>query len=138
MDTQSFNIRYLVLHIIPACDWLTLTYQQKKDFHHIVTVSGKKIAMKALDAGTGCIEIAYVGGKQYAEESEALFTLLLDLWIEHAAAKIVYATDLYRSEYSGPFADASHWLRQHLPLPVLKVFSRYHNLFQIRSLFPLV
>lgn len=138
MKTQTFNIRYLVIHIIPAHEWFDLPYQNKKEYHHLVTVTGKKIPMKPLNVSTGCIDVAYVGSEQYARDSSALFTLLLQLWIEHEDAKIVYAHELYSHKSSGPFICANEWLSQHMPRWLQKTYCKWHNLFTLKELLPII
>lgn len=131
MKTQKFLISYIVLNSIPADKWADLPYRKKKEFHYIVTVSGKKIPMKPVQAPAGSIEVVFVGSDHYAKESEALFSMLADLSAAHPAAKIVKVEDLYNGSRSQPFVTASQWLMQHMP-PWLRrklLGPRHHPVF---------
>jgi hypothetical protein len=138
MKTQDFLISYIIVHIVPVQDWAKLSYRHKRNYHYLVTVSGKTIPLKPLEHKTGCIEVLFVGSENYAHDSSALFSLLLDLWTKHTDAKIVYASDLYQATSTRAIVTASRWLVQHTPRWLQKKLPKYSNLFTLRSLLPLI
>ncbi|MFB6453805.1 hypothetical protein ACE38W_00935 [Chitinophaga sp. Hz27] len=135
MKTQEFLIRYIIVHVKPINEWAEFNYHSKKNFHFIITVSGKKIPMKKLIGNDGCIDVVFVGSDRYAMNSMALFSLLLDLWIDHPDAKITYAADFYNISCR-PILMANHWLLQHMPHWIGRRLPSYRNLFLLKSLLP--
>ncbi|MBO9565540.1 MAG: hypothetical protein J7621_22375 [Niastella sp.] len=138
MKTQQFLISYILVHIVPVTDWADLSYQRKRNYHHLVTVSGKAIPLKPLEHKAGCIEVVYVGSDTYAQDSGALFSLLLDLSVAHPDAKIVYASELNQTATAKSLVTAARWLTQHIPRWLQRKLPSYSNLLTLRSLFPLI
>jgi hypothetical protein len=138
MKTQDYLISYIIIYIIPLCDWATFSYQQKKQYHYIVTVSGKVIPMKPLAYTDGTIEVVYAGSEPYASDSGPLFRLLLDLWVQHYDAKIIYAQDLQHSGTFSPMVTATRWLVAHMPVWIQRKLPKCRNLFTLHSLLPLI
>lgn len=138
MKTQQYLVNYILVHIIPVCDWAAYTYQQKKQFHYIVTVSGKVIPLKPLAHDEGTIEVVYVGSELYATDSAALFGLLIDLWLKHHHAKIMYAKNLHGTAFPKVFIHVARWLLQHMPVWLQRRLPKYGNLFTLRSLLPVI
>jgi hypothetical protein len=135
--TQNHLVTYIIVHIIPLNVWATLSYQEKMRYHHLVTVAGKTVKLKKLLASDGCIEVVFIGSDSYAHDSGALFSLLVDLWMAHPVAKIIYATDLYNSA-KRPVITATHWLVRHMPVWIQRRLPKCSNLFTLRSLLPFI
>lgn len=138
MKTQNHLVTYIIVHIIPLNVWATLSYQEKKRYHHVVTVTGRTVKLKKLLASEGCIEVVFIGNESYAHDSSTLFSLLVDLWLDHPIAKIIYATDLYNNVSTGPITTASHWLVKHMPKWIQRRLSKCSNLLTLRSLLPFI
>lgn len=138
MKTQNHLVTYIIVHVIPLNVWATLTYQEKKRYHHVVTVTGKTVKFKKLLASDGCIEVVFIGSESYAHSSGALFSLLVDLWLDHPVAKIIYAKDLYCNVATSPIMNAAHWLVKHMPKWVQRRLPQCNNLLTLRSLLPLI
>jgi hypothetical protein len=138
MKTQNHLISYIIVHIIPLNVWAAVPYQEKKRYHHVVTVSGKTVKLKKLLASDGCIEVVFVGTDGYARNSGALFSLLIDLWMDHPVAKIIYATDLYNNGMKSPIITAAHWLVKHTPAWLQRRLPKCNNLLTLHSLLPLI
>ena len=138
METKPFLVNYILVYTIAVCDWEDYTYEQKKQFHYLVMVSGKVIVTRPLVANDGTIEVAYIDSEPYAKRSNALFGLLLDLWILHNEAKIIYAKDLQIPASSQVVINASRWLVQHAPVWLQRRLPKCNNLFTLRSLIPLI
>ena len=138
MKTQNHLVTYIIVHIIPLNIWATLSYQEKKRYHHVVTVTGKTVKLKKLLASDGCIEVVFIGNESYAHDSGTLFSLLVDLWLDHPVAKIIYATDLYNNGSASPISNAAHWLIKHMPMWVKRRFPKCSNLLTLRSLLPFI
>lgn len=138
MKTQDFMVSYIVVHIISAPEWTALSYRGKKAWHYLVTVSGKTALLKPLDPAAGCIEVVFVGSERYAHDSGALFALLLDLWVKHPDAKIMYADELYNNAVTHRIVTAGRWLVQHMPRWLQRKLPKYSNLFALRALLPLI
>lgn len=138
MEVQTHSIAYIIVHVIPADVWATFSYQQKTRYHHLVTVSGKVSELNVLKATDGCIELAFVGSEAYASDSGALFSLLLDLWVKHPVAKIMYATELYNITSASPIIKAAGWLGKHMPVWLQRRFPKCSNLLTLHSLLPLI
>lgn len=136
METQSFNVRYIVVHVIPLCDWRVLNYADKMIYHYLVTATGRLFTINALQPADGCIEIAYVGSEIYAQQSSALFSLLLDVSVMHPVACIVDSRELYQSTRYGIFANIENWLHDRLPDQVQLFLLKCSNLLMLRHMFP--
>jgi hypothetical protein len=136
MKTQNHLVSYIIVHIIPLNVWATIPYAEKKRYHHVVTVSGKAVKLKKLLASDGCIEVVFIGSDSYAHDSGALFSLLIDLWINHPIAKIIYATDLYNNTRKSPIITAAHWLITHMPVWLQRRLPKCSNLVTLHSLLP--
>lgn len=136
MKRQDFLVSYIIIHIIPAYDWIILSYPVKQRYHYIVSVGGRKTPMRPLQPADGCIEIAYAGSERYAACSIALFSLLLELWQEHPEAKIVYADELYNCSRAAPIVNASRWLMHHMPQWLKNRLRQCSSLITLHSLFP--
>lgn len=136
MKTQDFLVSYIIVHIIPAYDWIMLSYPVKQRYHYIVTVGGRQTPMCPLQHTDGCIEIAYAGSEPYAASSIVLFSLLIELWQQHPGAKIVYAHELYNRTNTAPIVSAAHWLRHHMPQWLQSRLSRCSSLITLHSLLP--
>jgi hypothetical protein len=137
MKTQNHLVTYIIVHIIPLNVWAALSYQEKMRYHHLVTVAGKTVKLKKLQASDGCIEVVFIGSDSYAHDSGALFSLLVDLWMAHPVAKIIYATDLYNVT-KGPVITATRWLVKHMPAWIQRKLPKSSNLFTLHSLLPLI
>ena len=137
MKTQNHLVTYIIVHIIPLNVWATLSYQEKKRYHHVVTVTGRTVKLKKLLASEVCIEVVFIGNESYAHDSSTLFSLLVDLWLDHPIAKIIYATDLYNGSTSA-ISTATHWLVKHMPGWLKRRFPKCNNLLTLRSLLPFI
>jgi hypothetical protein len=135
IKTQNHLVSYIIVHIIPLNVWATLSYHEKMRYHHLVTVAGKTVKLKKLLSSDGCVEVVFIGNDNYAHDSGALFSLLVDLWMAHPVAKIIYATDLYNAK-KGPVITARHWLAKHMPVWIQRRLPKCSNLFTLRSLLP--
>jgi hypothetical protein len=133
MKTQNHLVTYIIVHIIPLNVWAALSYQEKMRYHHLVTVAGKTVKLKKLQASDGCIEVVFIGSDNYAHDSGTLFSLLVDLWMAHPVAKIIYATDLYNAT-KGPVITATRWLVKHMPVWIQRRLPKASNLFTLHSL----
>jgi hypothetical protein len=138
MKTQTYFVTYIIVHIIPLNLWATLSYQEKMRYHLLVTVAGKTVKLKKLLASDGCIEVVFIGSESYAHDSGALFSLLVDLWMAHPVAKIIYATDLYNNVTKSPVTTAARWLVKHMPVWLQRKLPKCSHLFTLHSLLPLI
>lgn len=138
MEIQNHSIVYIIVHVIPADIWATFSYQQKTRYHYLVTVNGKASVLNKLKATDGCIEVVFVGSDAYANDSGALFSLLLDLWVAHPVAKIMYARELYNITIDNPIIKAAGWLVKHMPGWLQRRFPKCSNLFTLHSLLPFI
>lgn len=134
---QPFMVKYILITIVPFKEWASISYQRKKLFHYLVTVSGKVIPIKPLLPHEGTVEIVFVGSDVYANENSALFGLLIDLCIKHYESKIIYALDLNKNT-AHPFLNAGGRLLKKMPVCIQRKLSAFKNLLTIRSLLPLI
>jgi hypothetical protein len=135
MNIQAFNILYIVVHVIPYCDWQVMNYADKMSFHHVVMASGKTYPLSSLQSTDGCIEVAYVGSEPYARRSNALLALLLDLSIAHPAAQLVDSQELYESRPGGLLSrTAGSWLSDKLPTALQPAYHSFKNILFLRQL----
>jgi len=138
MKTETSNIPFIVVHMIPPAQWGRMTYRQKKQYHHLVTSMGKKIRLKPLHLPVACIDVAFVGPERTARDNGALYTFLQDLWTAHPAAEIVYADQLVDHSGPSPLLMVTRRLLEYLPDWLQRVLLYGGNLFTLRSLLPLV
>ena len=137
MKTQNHLVTYIIVHIIPLNVWAGLSYPEKMRYHHLVTVAGKTVKLRKLLSSDGCIEVVFIGNENYAHDSGALFSLLVDLWVAHPVAKIIYATDLYNLS-NRPVITAARWLVNHMPVWIQRRLPKCSSLFTLHSLLPLI
>ena len=138
MKTHDPLISFIVVHIIPVTQWGQLSYRRKKDFHYLVTSTGKSIALKPLLAPISCIEVAFVGSNRKAQDNGALYVLLQDLWAVHPNAEILYADELRERSGQSVMVMIARCLVQHLPGWIQRMLPRWNSLFTLRSLLPLI
>jgi hypothetical protein len=131
-------VSYIVVHIVPVTAWAALSYRRKKAWHYQVTVSGKTMPLKPVEPSSGSIEVVFVGSERYAHDSGALFSLLLDLWVKHPDAKILYADELHNNALSQRMVTATRWLMQHMPRWLQRRLPKYSNLFTLRAMLSLI
>lgn len=136
METQTHNIRYIVLHIVPTTDWHAMSFGDKMKFNYVVTANGKKRSLTPVQPTDGCIAVVYVGSIVYARRSAALVSLLLELNYAHPQAKIVDCVELYQSGNAVLMTATSDWLQQHLPEPIQQLYARFKNLLFLKSILP--
>ena len=138
MKTESFVISFIVVHMIPPSTWDRMTYRRKKEYHHLVTSTGKKIPLRPLQLPVACIDVAFVGPERNARDSGSLYSLLQDLWDAHPTAEIVYADQLRERSGPNPLLTVARNLMEHLPGWLQRVLLCGSNLLTLRSLLPLV
>lgn len=134
MSTQAYNILYIVVHVIPYCDWRVMNYGDKMAFHYVVMASGKKYPLAPPLPTDGCIDLAFVGSEPYARRSNALLALLLDLSIAHPAAQLVDSQELYEGRQGGLLSTAGSWLPGKLSAAVQPAFHTFKNMLFLRHL----
>jgi hypothetical protein len=136
METQTHNIRYIVLHIVPTTDWHVMNMGDKMEFNYVVTANGKKRSLTPVQPTDGCISVVYVGSIVYARRSAALVALLLELNFSHPQARIVDCVELYQNGNAVLMTATSDWLQQQLPEPIQQLCRRFKNLLFLQSLLP--
>lgn len=134
MHTQAFHIRYIVVHVIPYCDWRVMNYADKMAFHQVVTATGKVYPLTPLQATDGCIDIAFVGSEPFARRSNKLLAVLLDLSIVHPTAQLVDSDELYQGRPGGLLSTSHGWLSNKLPNAIQPVYHAFKNMLFLRQL----
>ncbi len=138
MNPETATTSFIVVHIFPARDWNRLAYQQKKQYHYLITTRAKKIPLKPVVAPIVCIDVAYVRGHREAPDSGVLYTLLQDLWAIYPDAEILYADELQECTSPGLTIMVVRSLMQHLPHWLQRLLPRCNSLFTLRSFLPLI
>ncbi len=138
MQTETATISFIVVHIVPALDWNRHSYRRKKQYHYLITTSGKKIPLKLVASPLSCIDVVFVGSHREARDNGALYSLLQDLWAAYPDAEILYADELLERAGPGPAALMVRSLVQYLPGWFQRLLPRCNSLFTLRMLLPLI
>jgi hypothetical protein len=124
--TNKYNMKYIVVHSTGTNIRQTVD-PTKLPYHFIITLSGRLLNLNQVDAKSGCVDVAYVGGidkkgnvqdTRTSIQCDCMFNTIVLLSEQFPEARIVGADELYGSkEYLG--FNVKEWLHEFIPSMLL-------------------